>query len=132
MSLSNFKDKKVLVVDDAAFMRHHVINGLQLVGITQVKEAVDGRQALAALQTGHYDLIISDWHMPQMDGIDLLRKVRADDRLHHIPFLMLTSDDTAENVNEAMLLGVSAYLVKPFRSDPLVHKVEELLSQKRR
>lgn len=130
MAIANYKDKKVLVVDDATFIRTLVKNGLQLVGITQVKEAVDGRQALAALQTGKYDLIISDWHMPEMDGIDLLRKVRADDRLQHIPFLMLTSDDTAENVNEAVLMGVSAYLTKPFRNDPLLEKVEKLLGKK--
>lgn len=68
--------------------------------------------------------------MPEMDGIDLLRKVRADDRLQHIPFLMLTSDDTAENVNEAVLMGVSAYLTKPFRNDPLLEKVEKLLGKK--
>ena len=130
MSIANFKDKKVLIVDDAAFIRTLVKNGLQLIGITQVKEAVDGRQALAALQTGRYDLIISDWHMPEMDGIDLLRKVRADDRLANIPFLMLTSDVSAENVNEAVLMGVSAYLTKPFRNDPLLEKVEQLLAKK--
>lgn len=131
MGIANFKDKKVLIVDDAAFIRNLVKNGLQLVGITQVKEAVDGRQALAALQTGRYDLIISDWHMPEMDGIDLLRKVRADDRLQHIPFLMLTSDVSAENVNEAVLMGVSAYLTKPFRNDPLLEKVEQLLRKQK-
>jgi len=130
MSLANFKDKKVLVADDAAFIRNLVIKGLQLIGITQVKEAVDGRQALAALQIHHYDLIISDWHMPEMDGIDLLRKVRADDRLGDIPFIMLTSDVTAENINEAVLMGVSAYLTKPFRNDPLLEKVEQLLRKK--
>ena len=130
MSIANFKDKKVLVADDAAFIRNLVIKGLLLLGITQVKEAVDGRQALAALQINHYDLIISDWHMPEMDGIDLLRKVRADDRLEKIPFIMLTSDVSAENINEAVLMGVNAYLSKPFRSDPLIKKVEELLTKK--
>lgn len=127
MSISNFKNKKVLVADDAAFIRNLVIRSLQVLGITHIKEAVNGRQALAALQVHHYDLIISDWHMPELDGIDLLRKVRADDRLEHIPFIMLTSDVSSESINEAVLMGVNAYLTKPFRSDPLIEKVEKLL-----
>ena len=129
MSIVNYKDKKVLVVDDAAFIRNLVKKGLETIGITQIKEAVDGRQALAALQINHYDLIVSDWHMPEMDGIDLLRKVRADDRLENIPFIMLTSDVSAENINEAVLMGVNAYLSKPFRNDPLIEKVEQLLNK---
>lgn len=130
MSIANFKDKKVLVVDDAAFIRNLVKNGLQLVGITQVKEAVDGRQALAALQTANYDLIISDLHMPEMDGIELLREVKADERMFNIPFLLLTSDVDVENVKIAAELGVNGYLTKPFRNDPLLEKVEQLLGKK--
>ncbi len=129
MSIANFKDKKVLVVDHAAYTRSLVIKAIELVGITQVKEAVDGRQALAALQLKSYDLIISDWEMPEMEGIDLLRKVRADDRLQHIPFIMLTANSSSENIDEANLMGVSAFLSKPFRSDPLLEKVEKLLKK---
>lgn len=130
MSLANFKDKKVLVADDAAFIRNLVIKGLQLVGITQVKEAVDGRQALAALQTAKYDLIISDLHMPEMDGLELLREVKSDERMFNIPFLLLTSDVDADNVKIAAELGVNGYLTKPFRNDPLLEKVEQLLRKK--
>lgn len=130
MSIANFKDKRVLVADDAAFIRNLVVKGLQLVGITQVKEAVDGRQALAALQTANYDLIISDLHMPEMDGIELLREVKSDERMCTIPFLLLTSDVDAENVKIAAELGVNGYLTKPFRNDPLLAKVEQLLSKK--
>jgi len=130
MSIANFKDKRVLVADDAAFIRNLVKKGLELVGITQVKEAVDGRQAMAALQTGHYDLIISDLHMPEMDGIELLREVKSDERMCKIPFLLLTSDVDAENVKIAADLGVNGYLSKPFRNDPLIAKVEQLLGKK--
>ncbi len=129
MSIANFKDKKLLIVDHAAYTRNLIIKAIQLIGITQVKEAVDGRQALAALQIKPYDLIISDWQMPEMEGIDLLRKVRADDRLERIPFIMLTSDDSPENIEEANLMGVSAFISKPFRSDPLLEKIEELLKK---
>ena len=130
MGIANFKDKKVLVVDDAAFIRNLVKNGLMLIGITQVKEAVDGRQALAALQTAKYDLIVCDLHMPEMDGLELLREVKSDERMHKIPFLLLTSDVDANNVKTAVELGVNGYLTKPFRNDPLLEKVEQLLGTK--
>ena len=130
MGIANFKDKKVLIADDAAFIRNLVKKSLAVIGITQVKEAVDGRQALAALQTGHYDLVISDLHMPEMDGIELLREIRSDERMFKLPFLMLTSDVNAEHVKIAADLDVSGYLTKPFRGDPLIEKVGQILSKK--
>lgn len=130
MSIANFKDKKVLVADDAAFIRNLVKKTLEVVGITHIKEAADGRQALAALQTANYDLVISDLHMPEMDGIELLREVRADERMWQMPFLMLTSDMDADNVKVAVELDVSGYLTKPFRGDPLIEKVTQILQKK--
>lgn len=130
MGIANFKNKRVLVADDAAFIRNLVKKSLQVIGITQIKEAADGRQALAALQTANYDLVISDLHMPEMDGIELLREVRADARMFRLPFLLLTSDVNAENVKIAAELGVDGYLTKPFRGDPLIEKVEQILSKK--
>ena len=130
MAIANFKDKKVLVADDAAFIRNLVKKTLAVIGITQIKEAVDGRQALAALQTARYDLVISDLHMPEMDGIELLREVRADERMFKLPFLMLTSDMDSDNVKVAVELDVSGYLTKPFRGDPLIEKVTQILSKK--
>ena len=130
MSIANFKDKKVLVADPAAYTRNLIKNALLLLGITQVKESVDGRQAMAALQVKHYDLIISDWEMPELSGIDLLRKVRADDRMQNIPFIILTGDASDDNRDEAELMGVSAFITKPFRSDPLLEQVEKLLKKK--
>lgn len=131
MSIANFKDTKVLIADDAAFIRNLVKKSLEVIGITQIKEAKDGRQALAALQTANYDLVISDLHMPEMDGIELLREVRADERMWRMPFLMLTSDMDAENVKVAVELDVSGYLAKPFRGDPLIDKVTEILQKKK-
>ena len=130
MGITNFKGKKVLFADDAAFIRNLVKKTLEVIGITDVKEAADGRQALAALQTANYDLVISDLHMPEMDGIELLREVRADERMWRMPFLMLTSDMDAENVKTAAELDESGYLTKPFRGDPLIDKVTEILQKK--
>ncbi|MDH5445500.1 MAG: response regulator [Gammaproteobacteria bacterium] len=130
MGIANFKGKKVLVVDDAAFIRNLVKKSLEVIGITGIKEAVDGRQALAALQTGKYDLVISDLNMPEMDGIELLREIRADERMFQLPFIMLTSDMDAENIKAAAGLDVNGYITKPFRGDPLIDKVTEVLSKK--
>lgn len=129
MSIANFKDKKVLIVDDAAFIRNLVKKSLEVIGITHIKEAADGRQALAALQTAHFDLVISDLHMPEMDGIELLREVRADERMWKMPFLMLTSDMDSDNVKVAVDLDVSGYLTKPFRGDPLIDKVTQIFNK---
>jgi len=127
MQHTSLKTKSVLVVDDAAFVRNLVIGALKTINITQIKEASDGRQAYAALLTKRFDLIICDWHMPEMEGIELLKKVRHDGRLKNTPFIMLTSDVTTENVKEAIATGVNEYLTKPFRSDALVEKVLRLL-----
>ena len=130
MGIANFKDKKVLIADDAAFIRNLVKKSLEVIGITTIKEAVDGRQALAALQTAHYDLVISDLHMPEMDGIELLREVRSDERMFNLPFILLTSDKDTDNVKTAVELSVDGYLTKPFRGDPLIDKVTEVLQKK--
>ena len=117
----------VLVVEDAIFVRNFVLIALRTMGITDTTEADNGKSALAELKKKPYDLILSDWHMPEMEGIDLLKAVRADESLQHIPFLMLTSDVSAENVREAVESGVSDYLAKPFRHAPLIRKVNRLL-----
>ena len=126
MQHSSLKKKSVLVVDDAAFVRNLIIGALKTINIIQIKEASDGRQAYAALQTKHYDLVISDWHMPEMEGIELLKKVRSNERLKNTPFIMLTSDVTTENVKQAIAAGVDEYLTKPFRNDALLEKVLRL------
>lgn len=121
------KSPAVLVVEDAIFVRNFVIIALRTMGITDVIEADNGKTAFEELQKRPVDLILSDWHMPEMEGIDLLKAVRADEKLQHIPFLMLTSDVSAENVSDAVKSGVSDYLAKPFRHAPLIKKVNRLL-----
>ena len=127
MEKINLSNKAVLVVDDSAFIRNMVRKVLETLGITKIHDAENGRQAFAALQTKNYDLIICDWHMPEMEGIDLLKAIRADERLKNIPFLMLTSDVNTANVKEAITAGVNDYLTKPFRNDLLVEKIARLL-----
>jgi len=131
MTITHFKDKTVLVVDDAAFIRSMVIRSLQERNISKVKEAVDGRQALAALHTHQYDLVISDLHMPEVDGFELLLEMKMDEHLSKIPFLLLTSDVSVETVKKAIENGISDFLAKPFRSEQLLEKVDKLLVSKK-
>ena len=123
----NNKSPSVLVVEDAIFVRNFVIIALRTMGITHVTEADNGKSALEELQKQPMDLILSDWHMPEMEGIELLKAVRADEKLRHIPFLMLTSDVSEENVRDAVNSGVSDFLAKPFRHAPLIKKIKRLL-----
>jgi len=125
----NTKSPTVLVAEDAIFVRNFILIALRTMGITDVTEADNGKTALEELQKKPYDLILSDWHMPEMEGIDLLRAVRTDEKLQTIPFLMLTSDVSVENVRDAVKSGVSDYLAKPFRHAPLIKKVNRLLEQ---
>ncbi|MDH5778893.1 MAG: response regulator, partial [Gammaproteobacteria bacterium] len=90
--------KKVLIVDDAIFIRNFIKAALKMMEITDIREAADGKEGLASVQSQTFDLIISDWHMPNMNGYDLLCAVRKDERTKDTPFLMLTSDVSKENV----------------------------------
>jgi len=125
--MKEIQHKKVLVVDDAIFIRNFIKAALKMMDITDIKEASDGKEALASMQNRTFNLIISDWHMPNMNGFELLRAVRSDERLKNIPFLMLTSDVSKENVHSAISAGVNDYMAKPFRHDPLILKVSRLL-----
>ncbi|NLF25773.1 MAG: response regulator [Deltaproteobacteria bacterium] len=122
-------DKKklnVLVVDDFSTMRRIVKNCLRQLGFENITEAEDGEAALAKLRGGPFQLIISDWNMPKMMGIDLLRAVRADEKLKDIPFLMVTAEAQKENVIEAAKAGVSNYIIKPFTPDQVQSKLEAI------
>jgi two-component system chemotaxis response regulator CheY len=118
------KGMKILVVDDFATMRRIVKNILQQLGFTNIEEAEDGKQALNRLKDGGIEMVISDWNMPNMMGIDLLRAVRADDALKALPFLMVTAESQKENVVEAVQAGVSNYIVKPFTAETMEQKLE--------
>ena len=118
------RDMKILVVDDFSTMRRIVKNILQQLGFSNIEEAEDGKVALNRLKGGGVDFIISDWNMPNMMGIDLLRHVRSDDSLKKTPFLMVTAESQKENVIEAVQAGVSNYIVKPFTAETLEQKLE--------
>ena len=129
MSGLNSLDKKnlnVLVVDDFNTMRRIVKNCLKQLGFDNIAEAEDGEAALTKLREGSFQLIISDWNMPKMMGIDLLRAVRADNKLKGIPFLMVTAEAQKENVIEAAKAGVSNYIIKPFTPDQVQTKLEAI------
>ena len=117
------KTLAVLVVDDYATMRRIIRNLLQQLGFTDVDEADDGEQALAKLRDKDFDLVISDWNMEPMTGLDLLKAVRADARLKALPFIMVTAESKTENVVAAKQAGVSNYIVKPFNAEILKQKL---------
>jgi len=132
MSLSDVdKNIPILVVDDFSTMRRIVKNCLTQLGFKNITEAEDGQIALEKLKNNsEIKLIISDWNMPNMMGIDLLRAVRSDDSLKSIPFLMVTAEAQKENVLEAAKAGVSNYIVKPFTADALQTKLEAIYTKK--
>jgi two-component system chemotaxis response regulator CheY len=121
------KNMRILVVDDAQTMRRIVINLLRQLGFTNMQEADDGTTAWERLSMEPFDLIISDWNMPKMTGIDLLRKVRADDKYKATPFIMVTAEGKRENVIAAVQAGVNNYIVKPFNAAILKEKLVKVV-----
>ncbi len=117
---------KILIVDDFATMRRIVKNILTQLGFKQFIEADDGSVAWDILQKEKVDFIVSDWNMPNMTGIDLLKKVRADERFKDLPFLMVTAEAQKENIVEAVKARVSNYIVKPFTPETLSEKIEKI------
>ncbi|MDF2953988.1 MAG: CheY-like RECdomain [Thermodesulfobacterium sp.] len=117
---------KILVVDDFATMRKIIKNILTQLGFRDIIEADDGTTALELLKKQKVDLIISDWNMPKMSGIDLLKAVRADENLKDIKFIMVTAEAQKENVVEAIKHGVNQYVVKPFTPETLKEKLEKV------
>ena len=119
---------KFLIVDDFSTMRRIVRNILKQIGHTDVDEAENGKEALQKLKQDHFDFVISDWNMPTMTGLDLLKEVRNDPQLKGMPFLMVTAESKQENVVEAIKAGVSNYIVKPFTADVLKAKIDKILA----
>ena len=117
---------KVLVVDDFATMRRIVKGVLKQLGFTDIIEAEDGDVALKELQRENVGLIVSDWNMPNMTGLDLLKEVRGNEKLKNIPFLMVTAEGQKENVVQAVQAGVSNYIVKPFTPETFNAKLEKI------
>ncbi len=122
--------KPVLVVDDYVTMLRILRNFLRQLNFTNIYEATDGSEALVELRSGpDFGLIVSDWNMEPMTGIELLREVRADEKLKHIPFVMVTAESKTENVIVAKKAGVSNYIVKPFNAETLKGKLISVLGE---
>ena len=121
------KNMKILVVDDFLTMRRIIINLLRQLGFNNVTEAADGQQAWQRMQDGDIDLIVSDWNMPNMTGIEFLKQVRADEKFKKTPFIMVTAEGKKENVIAAVHAGVSNYIVKPFNAATLKEKMSKVI-----
>ena len=104
----------ILVVDDSLFMRHIIKKHLVKMGYQNISEATDGANALTVMRNKEIDVVISDWCMPHMHGIDLLREIRNDQNFHNTPFIMLTAEAQPHLINEALAAQVNAYITKPF------------------
>lgn len=118
------KNIKILIVDDHSMIRNIVKNLFQHLGYVNITEADDGLTALPLLQKGGFDLLVTDWMMPGMQGIDLIKAVRKDRHLSSLPVLLLTAESKREQIVEAMNAGVNGYVVKPFTSKRLMEKLE--------
>jgi len=115
---------KILVVDDFATMRRIIKNVLKQIGFTNVSEADDGTTGLDMMKKEEFDLILCDWNMPQMTGLELLKIVKADDKLKGIPFVMVTAEAQKENILDAVKSGVNNYIVKPFTAETVKEKLK--------
>ena len=124
------KDMKFLVVDDFSTMRRIIKNLLNDLGYQNVQEADDGQTALPILQAGGIEFLVTDWNMPGMPGLDLLKAVRSDPKLAKLPVLMLTAEAKREQIVEAAQAGVNGYVVKPFTAQTLKEKIEKILSSR--
>ena len=120
---------KILTVDDFSTMRRIIRNILRQLGYSNIMEADDGAAALAVLQQQEIDFVISDWNMPNMTGLELLRAIRTDEKLHKIPVLLITAEALKENVVEAVKAGVNGYIVKPFTAETLGEKIEAIFEK---
>ena len=120
------ENTRFLVVDDFSTMRRIVRNLLKELGFVNVQEAEDGVDALNKLHADQFDFVVSDWNMPNMTGIELLRNIRADAKLKHLPVLMVTAEAKKENIIEAAQAGASGYVVKPFTAATLDEKLKKI------
>ena len=120
---------KILVVDDFSTMRRIVKNLLKELGLGNTDEAEDGSSALGKLKAGDFDFLVTDWNMPGMTGIELLKAVRADDELSHLPVLMVTAESKREQIVEAAQAGVNGYVVKPFTAITLKEKIDKIFDR---
>lgn len=123
------RDMKILIVDDFSTMRRIVKNLLRDLGLNNTAEADDGQTAWPMLQTGKYDFLVTDWNMPGMDGLTLLRTVRADEKLKDMPVLMVTAEAKRDQIVIAAQAGVNGYVVKPFTAITLKEKIDKIFER---
>lgn len=120
---------KILVVDDFSTMRRIVKNVLKQLGFENIEEAEDGAQALAKLKSGAFNFMVSDWNMPNMDGLELLKAVRLDPALKSLPILMVTAEAEKDKVVTAIQAGVNNYVVKPFTAEVFKEKMDRIFEK---
>jgi two-component system, chemotaxis family, chemotaxis protein CheY len=120
---------KILIVDDFSTMRRIIKNLLRDLGFNNTLEADDGNTALPMLQSGNFDFLVTDWNMPGMTGIDLLKAVRADAKLASLPVLMVTAEAKKDQIIEAAQAGVNGYIVKPFTAVTLKEKIDKIFER---
>lgn len=123
------KDLNFLVVDYFSTMRRIVRNLLKELGYNKIEEAEDGVDALEKIRAGQIDFVVADWNMPNMDGLELLKTIRADDALKHIPVMMVTAEAKKENIIAAAQAGASGYVVKPFTAAILEEKLNKVFEK---
>lgn len=120
-------DLKILAVDDSPTMRRIIINTLKRAGFSDVAEATDGKDAITKLKVEKFDFVITDWNMPEMDGLAFVTSIRSDPELQAMPVLMVTTRSVKEDIIEAMKAGVNNYIVKPFTPETLAEKIKQVL-----
>ncbi len=120
---------KILIVDDFGTMRRIIKNLLRDLGFNNTAEADDGQTALPMLQSTHFDFVVTDWNMPGMTGIDLLKAIRSNPKLASVPVLMVTAEAKREQIIEAAQAGVNGYVVKPFTAQVLKEKIEKIFER---
>ena len=120
---------KILIVDDFSTMRRIIKNLLRDLGFTNTYEADDGHTALPMLKNGNFEFVVTDWNMPIMEGIDLLKEIRKDPQLKHLPVLMVTAEAKREQIIEAAQAGVNGYIVKPFTAGTLKEKLDKVFER---
>ena len=120
-------DLKILVVDDSPTMRRILLNILQKAGYTNCQEAEDGKDAMAKLMAGDFELLMTDWNMPNMNGLELTKAVRKDSKLKDIPILMVTTRNIKKDIVTAIKSGVNGYIITPFDAKTLNEKINEII-----
>jgi two-component system chemotaxis response regulator CheY len=121
-------EMKILAVDDSPTMRRIIVNTLKRAGFNEVAEATDGKDALAKLKAEKFDFVITDWNMPEMDGLTFVTTVRSDPELQALPILMVTTRSVKEDIMQAIKAGVNNYIVKPFTPETIAEKINQVLT----